>query len=93
VKAKRGFSALKLLPSIGITLIVGGLIVSYGAEINTDLKGEYSEDSTVYGIVNNSNLGLSNLGKKIPSLATIVIAGLIIAVLIGAFAFAYGRRR
>jgi hypothetical protein len=93
VKAKRGFSALRLLPTIGITLLVGGLIVSYGAEVTTDVRDDQGVNETAYHVGNFTLGGLNNLGKKLPSLATISIAGVIIAVLIGAFAFAYGRGR
>jgi ABC-type glucose/galactose transport system permease subunit len=93
VKAKRGFAALRLLPTVAIALVVGGLVISYGADISSDIAADQTSGSTEKAVSDNVTDAMNNLGKKLPSLATISAAGIIIAVLIGAFAFAYGKGR
>jgi len=111
---------LKDLLSVGLTLVVVGLVLAFGSQINGEVRDDIGTSScsarsdgfTAYNdtseLCSNSSHtvtpgtaqfnatadtagAMTNLTAKIPTLATVLIAAIIIGVLISAFAF--GRMR
>jgi len=78
---------LKDLLSIGLVFVVTGITLAFGLDITSDVQADMTVNSAEYNATANTILGVSNLTAKLPTLATVVIAAVIIGVLVSAFAF------
>lgn len=92
------------LAGIIVTIVVAGLLATYGGQINSSVQDDFIADdegvgcaednnnctSVGYNLTSNTQLGLLNLTGQLPSVGTVIGAALIIGVLVGAFVF-FGR--
>lgn len=79
-KQVREISIGDLLP-IGMTLIVLGIGLSFGANIVSDIGNDFTSGSTEEGIINNTLDGIDTLASKMGIIALAVVAGVIIFIL------------
>ena len=84
--------ALNQLPAVGMLLVLLGVVLGVGAYVNSQIQSTagWASTSTQYLAVQNATQGIANLSSWMPIIAIVIAAGVVIAVLIGAFAF--GRR-
>ena len=83
---KKGFGINDLVP-IGVAFVLIVLVLAFGASIVADVEADQTTGSTAENVSNEGLGALSKMGQKLPTLATVVIAGVIIGVLIAAFAY------
>ena len=89
-KAQRG-AGLGGLITGAITIVVAAIVVGFGARVLDNVNDGLT--GTALAAVDNGTQGLANLSSYFGTLGTIIAAAVIIAVLVGAFAFgAQGRR-
>ena len=86
-KKAQGLS-LGSLPNIFMTFAVIAIFAVVTLEIITETEGEYTDGSDEQLALSNLTEGVSNMTEKTPLLGTIIILAVIIAVVVGALAFA-----
>lgn len=70
------------LVGIGITLVVVGVVLSFGAKINSSISDDFDVNSTEKSIVDNSTEGIQTLAENMPLIATIVVAAVVVGIII-----------
>jgi len=82
------------LIGIATTLVVAAVVIAIGAKITDDVALQINGTDSSSGVgqagydsASNGTLAMSNLSKYLPTLATVGAAAIIIAFLLGAFAF------
>jgi uncharacterized membrane protein AbrB (regulator of aidB expression) len=70
------------LVGIGITLVVVGVVLSFGAKINSSIQDDFTDGSTEDNVVSNSSEGLATLADNLPLIATIVVAAVVVGIII-----------
>lgn len=88
-KAKFNFSPI-LVGSI-IAIVIAVLLISFSQDILGDVADDQTANTYEYNATTKGQESLDNVSKKTPTLGTIVIAVVLIAVLIGGFSM-FSRR-
>ena len=78
------FSIGDLLP-IAITFVVVGVAITYGINVVSDIRSGFAITTTEYNASNETMTALAKIPTKLPMLATIVIAAVVIGVLLRYF--------
>ena len=86
MKGKKGMGLNDLVP-IGVAFVLIVLVLTFGASIVGDVERDMVTNSTAENVTNEGLGALSKMGQKLPTLATVVIAGVIVGILMAAFAF------
>jgi len=79
MKAK--FQLSELL-GIGLTLVVLGIGLAYGLEVMGDIKTDMTTNSLEYNATRDAMEGVAKIPEKMPTIATVVVAAVIIGILI-----------
>lgn len=80
------------LPGVIALLVVGALVATFAGDIVSDINADQTANSAAANISSNGLTGVLNLSAQFGNIGTVIGAGLIIGILIAAFAFA-GRLR
>jgi len=93
MKSNRKGQALTLnsLPQIMMLFAFIALVAVVVIEIVTSAQADYGSGTAAYLALDNITVGISNMTEKTPLLGTIIILAIIIAVVVGSFAFAMTR--
>lgn len=75
------------LAPLAIGLVVGGLVLTYGADIATDVNNDYAAGTAAANTSRDTLGGMTSLASKLPSVGTIAAAAIIVGLLVSAFAF------
>ena len=75
------FEIQDLLP-IGLTFVVTGIGIAYGLNVMGDVKDDMTTNSAEYNATNDAITGVAKIPKKMPLIATVVVAALIISILV-----------
>ena len=86
MKGKKGMGIDDLVP-IGIAFVLIVMVLAFGASIVADVEADQATGSVAENVSNEGLNGLSKLGQKMPLLATVVIASVVIGVLVVAFKY------
>jgi len=79
--------SLNELVSVGITLVVVGLIFTYGTDITVDVRDDFTAGTDEYTAANKTVEAMGEIPAKLPTIAVIIAVSVIIFVLLRAFAF------
>lgn len=77
---------VSMIGAVALGLVVAGILVAFGLQILGDVKGDMTANSAEANATQDAIDGVGNLASKIPLIATIVVAVLIIGLLVGGFA-------
>lgn len=80
-KQQAKFSLNELL-GIGFTLIVLGISMAYGLDIMSDVQADFVADSTQYNATSDTIDAVTNVTSKLPTIATVVVASVLIGILV-----------
>lgn len=72
---------IKELLGVGFTLIVLGIGIAYGLDVMDDVEGDM-ESENASRAVNQSIAGVAKLTEKLGTIATVVVASVIIGILV-----------
>lgn len=86
-KKKAQAVTLANLPSIVALLVVGILIATFASDIVDDINGDQTANSAAANVSSNGLTGMLNLSGQFGNIGTVIGAGLIIGILVAAFAF------
>jgi hypothetical protein len=88
---KKGI-ALAQLTTVALLFVLLTITLAIGAYINAQVNStaNWAATTTQSQIVANGTAGIANLGQWLPIIAIVIAAGVIIATLVGAFAFRRG---
>jgi hypothetical protein len=79
---------LNNLLSVGLVLIVAGIVLAFGLQVTADIKSDMTTDSAEYNATGNVIDGVSKVTSKFPTIGLVVAAVIIIGLLISGFSFA-----
>lgn len=83
---KKGAMGIGSLVGIGVSFVVVVLVLAFGASIVADVDADQTAGSVAKNTTGEGLSALSKIGQKLPTLATVVVAAIIIGVLIAGFA-------
>lgn len=75
------FNISDMLP-IGITLVVLVIALAFGLNVVVDVQSDFTADSAEFNATQDGITGISNLTSKIPLIATVVVAAIVIGILL-----------
>jgi len=75
-----------LIP-FALTLIVTGIIIAFGLQVQGDVKDDFTVDTLEYNATVSAQEGVSNLANKMPTIGLIGAIVVVISLLIGGFAY------
>jgi len=81
MKKTINFDIKDLLP-IGMTFVVLGIALAYGLNVMGDVKGDMTVDSMEYNATNHAIEGVAKIPEKLPLIATVVVAAVIIGIIV-----------
>ena len=81
MKSEVKFDIRDMLP-IGLTFVVLGIGLAYGLNVMGDVRGDMTTGSAEYNATSNAILGVSKIPEKMPLIATVVVAAIIIGILV-----------
>jgi len=73
---------LKELLGVGFTLVVLGIGLGYGLDVMSDIEADLTTGSVEQMAVANATLGVSKIPEKLPTIATVIVAAVIIGILV-----------
>lgn len=73
------------LATIVLLLVVAVLVTAFAADIVEDINADQTANSAAANITTDGNTGLLNLSGQFGNIGTVIGAGLIISILLGAF--------
>ena len=83
---------LEFLLTAGITLVVVGIALAFGLQVQGEVQAQMTADSSEYNATQDAIDGVAALTGQMPTIGLIVAAVIIIGLLISGFAFALTRR-
>jgi len=78
------FDIKDLLP-IGVTLVVVTIVLAFGLQILGDIKGDMTASSYEANATQDGIEGLAKIPEKLPLIASVVVAVVIIGILVRYF--------
>lgn len=84
---RRSEVSLNQLVGVGISLVVIGLIFTYGTDITVDVRDDFTAGTDEYNAANKTVEAMAEIPAKLPTIAVIIAVSVIIFVLLRAFAF------
>jgi hypothetical protein len=90
MKNKKGAIGLGQITGIIMMLVVIGILLTVGLKVEKDLRTGMTQNSTEWNASKSAMEGLSNVAEQQGLLGTIIIFGVIIGVVIVAFAVRAG---
>ena len=75
------FEIQDLLP-IGLTFVVLGIGLAYGLNVMGDVKTDMTANSYEYNATDDAIQGVDKIPAKLPLIATVVVAAIIIGILV-----------
>lgn len=75
------FQISDLLP-LGMTLVVLGIGLAYGLNVMADIKSDFTVNTTEYNATQDAIEGVAKIPEKLPLIATVVIAAVVIGILV-----------
>lgn len=67
---------------IGMTIVVTVIGMAYGAQVTSDIKSDMTANTLEYNISGYGLTGLKNLSVKIPTMATVLAAAIILGIVV-----------
>lgn len=83
---KEGQVTLQNLGAIVLLLVVAGLVATFASDIVSDINADQTTNSAAANASSNTLTGLLNLTGQFGNVGTVIGAGLIIGILLTAFA-------
>jgi len=81
VESKKGFGVGDLL-GIGFTLVVLGIGLAYGLQVMGDVQDDMTTNSEEYNATGSAIEGVAKIPEKLPTIALIIVAAVIIGILV-----------
>jgi len=75
------FEIRDLLP-IGLTFVVLGIGLTYGLNVMSDVKDDMTANTSEYNASEDAIDGVSKIPEKLPLIATVIVAAIIIGILV-----------
>jgi hypothetical protein len=90
MKGKQGLLSLGQVSGIVLVLVTIGIMLVVGLRVESDLQADFTVNGTEWNASENAMEGLSNVAENQGLLGTIIVFGVILGVVV--MAFAVGRR-
>jgi hypothetical protein len=85
IKEQRAQIGLGELVTVGVSLVIIGLVFTFGTDIVVDVRDDFTSASTEWNYTNDTVRALGEIPKKLPTIALIIAVAVIITVLTRAF--------
>jgi len=73
---------IRELLGIGFTLLVLGIGLAYGLDVMDDVQSDMTTNSVAYNATGDAITGVAKIPNKLPTIATVVVASVIIGILV-----------
>jgi len=73
---------LQELLGIGLTMVVLGIGLAYGLEVMGDVRDDMTNQTMEWNATEDAIAGVSKIPEKLPTIATVVVAAVIIGILV-----------
>jgi hypothetical protein len=70
------------LVEIVLTFVIAGIAISYGTSIQSDVRDDFTSGSLPYNVSTKAMQANESIAAKLPTLAKIMIAAMILTVLV-----------
>ena len=80
-----------LIP-VGLVMCVGGIVLSFGAQVTGDVSDDFATNSYEKNISNKALEGQYNLSAKMPTIGLVAAIVIVIGLLVSGFGYLLGRR-
>lgn len=67
---------------LALVFIVTGIGVAFGLDVMTDVQSEFTEDTQAYNATGNAVDGVAKMVERLPLIATVVVAAILIMILV-----------
>jgi len=85
MEEKRNQIALGELVTVGVSLVIIGLVFTFGTDIVIDVRDDFTSGSNEYLAANYTVTSFGKITSKLPTIALIIAVAVIITVLTRAF--------
>lgn len=68
--------------TIGLVLVVTGIALAVGLQIMGDVQTDMTDNTTEYNATTSAIEGVAKLPEKMPLIATVVVAAIVIGILV-----------
>jgi len=93
MKKKGNVNAVWLIPTAVIALVLGGIVAGLGLEIVGDVQDDMTANSAEYNATGDAITGIAEIPERMDTMGLVIAVSIILAVLVGGFAyFRMGRR-
>lgn len=83
------FDIRDMLP-IGLTFVVLGIGLTYGLNVMGDVRSDMTSNTAEYNASTDAIEGVAKIPEKMPLIATVVVAAIIIGILVRYLMIRYG---
>ena len=70
------------MAKIGLVLVITGIVIALGLQIMGDVQTDLTVDSVEYNATGDAIEGVAKLPAKMPIIATVVVAAIIIGIIV-----------
>ncbi len=77
----KGQLGLNQLAPLALTIIMAGIVIAYGLQMQGDVKNDFADDSLEYNATENAQTAAAKIPAKMPSLTNIALAILILGMI------------
>lgn len=78
---------LSTLGDLAMGLVIGGVLAAVGAQVVTQVGTGFTAGSFAANATSNVNQGIANLSAQFPLIGTIAALAVVVALLVGSFAY------
>jgi len=89
---KRAKLSIQDLIPVGLVLVVAGIILSFGAQVTSDVSEDFTANSWEDNISEASLEGQWNLANRMPTIGLVAAIVIVIGLLVSGFGYLMGRR-
>jgi hypothetical protein len=73
------------LVGVGVSLVIIGLVFTFGINIVSDIRNQYGATTQEYVAANDTMRGMAQIPSKLPTIALIIAVAVIISILLRSF--------
>ena len=80
-KCSAKFEITDIVPIV-LVFVVAGIAIAYGVSVQVDVRDDFTANSLEYNATQNSIEATTKFSSKLPLIATVVIAAILIGILV-----------
>lgn len=78
-------AGVSTLVSLGIVLVVYAIVTSFGADVVSDVRDDFTAATYEHNISTDALEGIATTSEKLPTISSVAVAAIIIGIILTAF--------